>query len=427
MSLGVFFLLFFVLLLIGVPIYLSMLVPSIFYLALNNMSLMMIAQKCMNGLNSFTLIAIPFFIMAAQVMNSGSVTTRIFNFCRSLVGHFKGGLGYVNVLSSVIFSGMSGSAVADVGGLGQVEIKAMRDAGYDEGFTIGVTAASGTIGPIIPPSIPFVVYATYSGASTGALFMAGILPGAFMALVLCVMCYFMAKKTNSPSDKKATKKEIWKAFKDSILAILMPLIIIGGIWTGLVTPTEAALVAILYALIVSGLVFRELSFKKLGQIVMETIDNTMPIMLVIAAATIFSFIVSYERLDVILLNFFTNLTSSPMVILLCIDLMVIILGMFFDCTVIVMLLTPLLVPLAATFGLSMVHIGVIVVLNAMIGLITPPVGYSLYVLNSVTGYPVMKIARWCAVWMIPLVFTLLVITVCPEISLFIPKILGIIK
>ena len=416
MSLGVFFLLFFVLLLIGVPIYLSMLVPSIFYLALNNMSLMMIAQKCMNGLNSFTLIAIPFFIMAAQVMNSGSVTTRIFNFCRSLVGHFKGGLGYVNVLSSVIFSGMSGSAVADVGGLGQVEIKAMRDAGYDEGFTIGVTAASGTIGPIIPPSIPFVVYATYSGASTGALFMAGILPGAFMALVLCVMCYF-----------KATKKEIWKAFKDSILAILMPLIIIGGIWTGLVTPTEAALVAILYALIVSGLVFRELSFKKLGQIVMETIDNTMPIMLVIAAATIFSFIVSYERLDVILLNFFTNLTSSPMVILLCIDLMVIILGMFFDCTVIVMLLTPLLVPLAATFGLSMVHIGVIVVLNAMIGLITPPVGYSLYLLNSVTGYPVMKIARWCAVWMIPLVFTLLVITVWPEISLFIPKILGIIK
>ena len=173
--------------------------------------------------------------------------------------------------------------------------------------------------------------------------------------------------------------------------------------------------------------FREISFKKLGQIVMETIDNTMPIMLVIAAATIFSFIVSYERLDVILLNFFTNLTSSPMVILLCIDLMVIILGMFFDCTVIVMLLTPLLVPLAATFGLSMVHIGVIVVLNAMIGLITPPVGYSLYVLNSVTGYPVMKIARWCAVWMIPLVFTLLVITVCPEISLFIPKILGIIK
>lgn len=425
MNLGVFFLVFFALLLIGVPIYMSMLVPSILYLVINDMSLLMLAQKCMNGLNSFTLIAIPFFIMAAQVMNSGSVTNRIFDFCRSLVGHFKGGLGYVNVLSSVIFSGMSGSAVADVGGLGQVEIKAMRDAGYDEGFTIGVTAASGTIGPIIPPSIPFVVYATYSGASTGALFMGGILPGVFMALVLCVMCRYMAIKTNSPSSQRASLHERWSYFKDAVLAILMPLIIIGGIWTGKATPTEAALVAILYALIVSGLIYRELTPKKLFDVVMDTIDNTMPIMLVIVAATIFSFIVSYERLDTILLNFFVSLTDNRIVILLCINLMVLILGMFFDCTVIVMLLTPLLLPLAATYGLSMTHIGVIVVLNAMIGLLTPPVGYSLYVLNSVTGHPVSKIARWCLPWMVPLIATLLVITVFDGISLFIPRLMGI--
>ncbi|MCD8224537.1 MAG: TRAP transporter large permease [Clostridiales bacterium] len=425
MNLAVFFILFFALLLIGVPIYMSMLVPSILYLVLNDMSLLMLAQKCMNGLNSFTLIAIPFFIMAAQVMNSGSVTNRIFDFCRSLVGHFKGGLGYVNVLASVIFSGMSGSAVADVGGLGQVEIKAMRDAGYDESFTIGVTAASGTIGPIIPPSIPFVVYANYSGASTGALFMAGILPGVFMAIVLCFMCRFMAVKTNSPSSRRATLREMLQSFRRSILAMLMPLIIIGGIWTGVVTPTEAALVAIVYALIVSGLIYRELSPKKLFQIIMDTIDNTMPIMLVIVAATIFSFIVSYERLDTILFNFFTALTSSPTVILLCIDVMVLILGMFFDCTVIVMLLTPLLLPLAGAYGLSMTHIGVIVVLNAMIGLLTPPVGYSLYVLNSVTGHPVSKIASWCMPWMVPLVLTLLAITVFPQISLFIPTLLGI--
>lgn len=425
MNLAVFFIVFFALLLIGVPIYMSMLVPSILYLVINDMSLLMLAQKCMNGLNSFTLIAIPFFIMAAQVMNSGSVTNRIFDFCRSLVGHFKGGLGYVNVLSSVIFSGMSGSAVADVGGLGQVEIKAMRDAGYDEGFTIGVTAASGTIGPIIPPSIPFVVYATYSGASTGALFMAGILPGVFMAIVLCFMCRYMAIRTNSPSSQRASLRERWSYFKNSILAILMPLIIIGGIWTGKTTPTEAALVAILYALIVSGLIYRELTPKKLFDIIMDTIDNTMPIMLVIVAATIFSFIVSYERLDTILLNFFVSLTNNRIVILLCINLMVLILGMFFDCTVIVMLLTPLLLPLAAAFDLSMTHIGVIVVLNAMIGLLTPPVGYSLYVLNSVTGHPVSKIARWCMPWMVPLIATLLVITVFDGISLFIPRMMGI--
>lgn len=425
MSLGLFFVVFFALLLIGVPIYLSMLLPSIIYLWSNHMSLLMIAQKCMNGLNSYTLIAIPFFIMAASVMNHGSVTNRIFNFCRALVGHFKGGLGYVNVLSSVVFSGMSGSAVADVGGLGQVEIKAMRDAGYDDGFTIGVTAASGTIGPIIPPSIPFVVYATYSGASTGALFMAGILPGVFMAIVLCFMCYIIAHRQNNPSDPRASGAEIWKRFRESILAILMPLIIIGGIWTGVVTPTEAALLATVYALLVCGFVFRELKLKDLYEIIWDTIHNTMPIMLVIAAATIFSFIVSYERLDKILLNFFVNLTDNKYIILLCIDLMVLVLGMFFDCTVIVMLLTPLLLPLASTFGLSMIHIGVIVVLNAMIGLLTPPVGYSLYVLNSVTGYPVMKIAKWCIPWMIPLIFTLLVITLVPAISKWLPSLMGI--
>ena len=425
MSLGLFFVVFFALLLIGVPIYLSMLLPSIIYLVSNNMSLLMIAQKCMNGLNSYTLIAIPFFIMAASVMNHGSVTTRIFNFCRALVGHHRGGLGYVNVLASVIFAGMSGSAVADVGGLGQVEIKAMRDAGYDDGFTIGITAASGTIGPIIPPSIPFVVYATYSGASTGALFMAGILPGVFMALVLCVMCYFIAKKQNSPADPKSSGKEIWKSFKDSILALLLPIILIGGIWSGIATPTEAALLATVYALLVCSCVLKELRLKDLYEIIWDTIYNTMPIMLVIAGATIFSFIVSYERLDTILLNFFVGLTSNKYIILLCIDLMVLIMGMFFDCTVIVMLLTPLLIPLASSFGLSMVHIGVVVVLNAMIGLLTPPVGYSLYVLNSVTGYPVMKIAKWCVPWMIPLIFTLLVITLVPGISMWLPTLLGI--
>ena len=425
MSLGLFFVIFFALLLIGVPIYLSMLLPSIIYLVSNNMSLLMIAQKCMNGLNSYTLIAIPFFIMAASVMNHGSVTTRIFNFCRSLVGHHRGGLGYVNVLASVIFAGMSGSAVADVGGLGQVEIKAMRDAGYDDGFTIGITAASGTIGPIIPPSIPFVVYATYSGASTGALFMAGILPGVFMAIVLCVMCYFIAKRQNSPADPKSSGKEIWKSFKDSILALLMPIIIIGGIWSGIATPTEAALLATVYALLVCSCVLKELRLKDLYEIIWDTIYNTMPIMLVIAGATIFSFIVSSERLDTILLNFFVGLTSNKYIILLCIDLMVLIMGMFFDCTVIVMLLTPLLIPLASSFGLSMVHIGVVVVLNAMIGLLTPPVGYSLYVLNSVTGYPVMKIAKWCVPWMIPLIFTLLVITLVPGISMWLPVLLGI--
>lgn len=425
MSLAFFFILFFAMILGGIPIYVSMLVPSLIYIATNGLSLLLVAQKCMNGLNSFTLIAIPFFIMAANVMNTGSVTNRIFNFCEAMVGRFPGGLGYVNVLSSVIFSGMSGSAVADVGGLGQVEIKAMRDAGYDDGFTIGITAASGTVGPIIPPSIPFVVYATYAGVSTGGLFMAGLVPGVLMAAVLCLMCFLIAKKRRYKRDVFCTHKEIWISFKKAILALLMPIIIMGGIWTGVFTPTEAALVSIVYALIVSGLVYREQNWKTLVKIIKDTITNTMPIMMVIASASIFSFIVSYARVDKILLNTLLALTSSRWIILLIINVMVLILGMFFDCTVIVMLLTPLFIPLAAAYHISMVHLGVIVVLNAMIGLLTPPVGYSLYVLNSVTGYPVTKIAKWCAPWLVPLVLTLLLVTFIEPISMAIPHLAGI--
>ena len=425
MSIGIFFLIFLVFLLIGMPIYLAMLIPSVIYLTVQDMSLLMVVQKMVNSMNSFTMLAIPFFIMAAQVMNTGSVTNRIFDFARKLVGRFRGGLGYVNVLASVIFSGMSGSAVADVGGLGQVEIKAMREAGYEEDFTIGVTAASGTIGPIIPPSIPFVIYATYAGVSTGALFMAGILPGVMMALILCVMCFYMARKQNAPKDVAASFGEVVRSFKGSIGAMLMPLIIIGGIWTGIFTPTEAAMIATAYAILLSLFGYKDIKFRQLKDVIYETIDNTMPIMLVITSATIFSWIVSYERLDQQMFAFLTSFITSKTGILIVINIMVLVLGMFFDCSVIVMLLTPLIMPLAREYGISMIHMGVVIVLNAMIGLLTPPVGYSLYVLNSVTGHSVTKISKWCAPWLVPLAASLLLVTLWEPLCMTIPRLLGI--
>jgi len=292
-------------------------------------------------------------------------------------------------------------------------------------FNKSIADQTGTIGPIIPPSIPFVVYATYAGVSTGALFMAGIVPGIFMGLVLCVMCFLLSPKNHYPAGQKYSGKEIFDSFKRSFLALLMPAIIMGGIWSGICTPTEAALVSILYALIVSGLIYREQNIHTLAKIIRDTIINTMPIMMVIASATIFSFIVSYARVDKIMLGALTSLTNNKYVILLIIDLMVLVLGMFFDNTVIVMLLTPLLIPLAGTYGISMVHLGVIVVLNAMIGLLTPPVGYSLYVLSSVTNYPVMKLAKWISPWLVPLALTLLAVTFIEPISMAFPRALGI--
>ncbi len=421
MELVIFFALFMILMLIGAPIYMSLIVPSITYILMTgNLGINMMTQKMVVALNNFPLMAVPLFMLAANIMNQGSVTRRIFNFAKVCVGSHRGGLGYVNVFASLIFSGMSGSALADVGGLGQIEIKAMRDAGYDDNFTFGVTGASGTIGPIIPPSIPFAVFAGYAGVSTGALFMGGVIPGLIMAGCLCVYVFVAAKRKNYPTEPKPTGKQFFKALKEAWLSLLMPIIIIGGIWTGWFTATEAALVAIVYALIICMAIYRDFGIKRVPKILWDTAKTCVPVMLVVVGGTLFCWIITYEKLDKELLEALLALTSNKYVVLGLIGLVVLILGMFFEGTVITLLLIPMLMPICQQYGLNMIHLGVLITLGEMIGLLTPPVGMSLYVMSSTTGKKVGTIARSIMPWMIPLMATWLLVIFIEPLSTWLP-------
>lgn len=416
---------FLVLMFLGAPIYISMIIPSLIYFVMSEtMTTKVILLKMGTSLNSFPLMAIPFFMVAAEIMNNGGITDRIFEAARALVGRLRGGLGYVNILASVIFSGMSGSALADVGGLGQIELKAMREAGYDDEFSIGITAASGTIGPIIPPSIPFVVFGSYVSVSTGALFMGGIIPGVVLALTLSVMTFIYAKKKDYPRDEKRSFKEIFIAIKRGTLSMLMPLIIIGGIWSGKFTATEAAVVSILYAIILSVFVYRYISLRELPGVIMRAVYNVLPILSVVVGATLLSFVINFEKVDAMVLNLLTSITSSKYVVLLLINIIVLILGMFFEAIVAELLLAPILPIICASYGLDMIHVCVIIVLNLMIGLLTPPVGQSLFLLSTVTKRPVTELIGIIVPWLVPLTIALIVITYFEPAVMFLPRLCG---
>jgi tripartite ATP-independent transporter DctM subunit len=340
------------------------------------------------------------------------------------VGQYRGGLGYVNIVSSVIFSGMSGSAIADVGGLGQIEIKAMRDSGYDGEFTLGITMASSTVGPIIPPSIPMVVYASFAGISTGALFIGGIFPGVLMSVFLAVWCFIIAKRKNYPREKQTSIREKFTALRKSFLALLMPVIIIGGIWTGWFTPTEAAMVSIVYAIILTVFIYHDLKPVELLRIIKNALNNFLPTLLIVAGATLFAFIINFEKVDQVVMDFISNMTDNKYVVLIFINIFIVFHGMFFDSIVAILLMAPVISPLCSAYGISMIHIGVVIIFNLMIGLLTPPVGTSLYLISSLTGYKVTQVIRWAMPWLIPLFLTLILITYIDWFVLFLPRLLG---
>jgi tripartite ATP-independent transporter DctM subunit len=414
-----------VMLLMGFPIYLSLIGASVLYVLFNpELSMMLVIQKVISAPNSFPLLAVPFFIFAGQLMNTGGVTRRIFRFAENLVGHFRGGLGYVNVLASMIFAGMSGSAIADAGGLGLVEIKAMRDAGYDDDFSIGVTAASSLIGPIIPPSIPFVIFGAMANVSIGGLFVGGLLPGVLMGLTLSVMIFFIAKKRNYPVVAPASLRELALSFKDSILAILTPVIIIGGIWLGFFTPTEAAFVSIIYALVVITFAYREFKIRNLPRLILETIRMVAPSIMIVAGAAIFAWILSYEKVDKAFMSLLFGFTTNKYLILLIMNVLLIFIGCFVDIVAAIMIMLPILLPISTAIGLHPIHLGVILVLNLMIGLLTPPVGMVLYILSSMTKKTVGEIIKMVTPWLVPLVIALLFVTFIPDLVLFLPNLLG---
>ncbi|MGQ4879955.1 TRAP transporter large permease [Billgrantia sp. LNSP4103-1] len=411
----------FTLLVMGFPIAVSLAGSCLLYVYLTGrVPDIVVAHRMINGIDSFPLLAIPFFILAGNLMNHGGITTRIFDFARALMGWMRGGLGHVNVGASIVFSGMSGAAVADAGGLGTIEIKAMRDAGYDKEFAVGITAASSTIGPIIPPSLPMVIYGVMAGASVGQLFAAGLIPGLLMGASLMIMIAILARRRGYPRDASFSPGLVWLTFKRAFLSLLTPVIIVGGIITGAFTPTESAIAAVVYALLLGTVVYRILTWRRLLKVSMETIETTAVILLIVAAASIFAWILTSNQVTRHVMELLGPFSDNPIAILLLINLVLIVVGCFMETIAAITILVPVLLPLAVNAGVDPVHFGVIMVLNLMIGLLTPPVGMVLYVLSRVSNISFEQCMRGTLPFLVPLVIALLLVTFVPAISMWLP-------
>ena len=412
-----------VLMSVGFPVALSMGLTSVVTLgALRGFTEIpwdILAQRFMYGVTNFTLLAIPFFILAGRLCNEAQITDRIFEFAKTMVGHFKGGLGHVNILGSMIFAGMSGSAVADAGGLGNMEIKAMVDEGYDLAFSTAVTAASATIGPIIPPSIPMVIYGAMAGESIAKLLIAGFFPGILMGLMMMVLLVAMAPFYGWQAKRRASVTQIFATAKRGFLPLMAPLILIGGIVTGVFTPTEAAAIAVCYALFM-GMVYRTLTWRKLLRVLKDSMLDTSIILFIVGASSMYSWVIARYQVTDAIVEWMGSTVSSPLVFMLYVNIFLLIVGCFIDATPALFVLTPVFMPIVKQFGIDPIHFGVIMVFNLMIGLVTPPVGTVLYTLMRVTGLSLERISIAMIPWYVPLAVTLVIIVLFPGLSTWLP-------
>lgn len=425
MAIVVMFVVFIILLLVGAPIYVSLSLSSLAYLALTPALTLDMAVKTMaEGLNNFTLLSIPFFILAGNIMNQSGMTTRLFRFARSIVGGFDGGLAHVNVLTSVLFAGMSGSAIADAGGIGSMQITAMEENGFDTEFSIGITASSSLIGPIIPPSIPMLVYAVLASSSITALFAGGVLPGVLMALALMVQVYFVSKKRHYPRDVDFSIRRVGKTAIEAFWGILAPVILLGGILSGVFTATEGAVIVTIYSLIIGLFVYRGLNGKKLMKIFFDTCETTITITLILAASSLFAWILAYEGLPQKVAQVLLSLTGNPTLIMLLITVLMLIVGTFMEAGAAMTILLPVILPVIDAVGISRIHLGVSVVLTLMIGLLTPPVGLVLFVLAKTRKVSVQRVIKGTLPFLIPLAVVALLVALIPQISLLIPSLLA---
>ena len=409
-----------VFLLLGVPVFAAIGLASAIYLVINNIPVLISVQQMFDGIDKFPLLAVPFFILAGNLMNAAEITDRLFAFARSLVGHVRGGLGHVNIVASLIFSGMSGTAVADAGGLGTVELKAMRDQGYDTRFAIGITAASSTIGPIIPPSLAMVVYGVVGNVSIGKLFVAGILPGLLMAACLHIMVWYFALRRGYPRDPRASLPQITRTFRSSFLALMTPVIIVGGIIGGVVTPTEAAVVAVLYAFFVGVVAYRTLNVENVLSVLRESFETTAITMIMVAASVLFGWILVRENVASQFAETMLQVATEPWQALLILNVILLIAGVFMETIAVILILTPILTPTLAAFGIDPVHFGVVMVLNLMIGLMTPPIGLLLFVMARIGKLDLLDTTRAVLPFLLPLFVVLILISVFPWIPLFLP-------
>jgi TRAP-type C4-dicarboxylate transport system permease large subunit len=461
---------FLLLLILGTPVAVSMAVASLAYLVIYGVAPDIIAaQRMIAGVESFPLIAVPFFILAGNLMNIAGVTGRIYKFALSLVGWMKGGLAQVNIIGSVVFSGMSGTALADAAGIGTIEIKAMKDHGYPVEAAVGVTAASATLGPIFPPSLPFVIYGMMANASIGALFMAGIIPGVVMTVLMMLTVYIFAKRKGWGSDTPFELKQLlaaslevvivlafpvaiylmilagmsvniavliglavlvaldWYFDFSAVMALMTPVLLIGGMTMGWFTPTEAAVAAVLWSLFLGLVRYRTMTVRTLAKASFDTIETTASVLFIVTAASIFAWLLTVSQAAQLFSDFMFGLTDNWWTFLIIVNILLLVVGAFLDTIAAISILVPILMPVAARYGIDPVHLGVVITLNLMIGLLTPPVGMVLFVLSRISKLSVEKTTLAILPWMIPLFLALGLITFIPAITMWLPTQLGLIR
>lgn len=411
---------------IGMPIAFSIILSSVAYLAIAGQDIALAGEQILTGTyKSFVLLAVPLFIVAANIMNAGTISDRLLSFCVAVVGRFRGGMGHVNVVASLIFSGMSGSAVADAAGIGKIIIQMMtKDGRYPAGYAAAITAASATIGPIIPPSIPMVLYALVSNQSIGFLFLGGIVPGLVMGVVLMAMNWRVAHKRDIPLETAVAVRELPAITFNAFPALLMPAILLWGIYGGVTTPTEAAGVAAAYALVLAGIFYRTLSFKSLYEILVDSARSSAAVGLVIGGALILNYVVASENIPNQMADVLVGLDVHPLVFFLGVNVLLLALGAILDATTIILVILPLFLPSAERLGIDLVHFGVIAVINCMIGLITPPYGILLFVINAVTDIPLGEIIREVWGFIVVLIGAMVLLILVPDLVLWLPRLFG---
>ncbi|EIJ71829.1 TRAP transporter large permease subunit [Pasteurella bettyae] len=413
-----------VIMFLGTPVGWSLLIATLLYFAMTRWNVSNSASiKLVESLNSFPLLSVPFFILTGILMNSGGITERIFNFAKALLGHYTGGMGHVNIGASLIFSGMSGSALADAGGLGQLEIKAMRDNGYDDDICGGITAASCIIGPLVPPSISMIIYGVISNQSIAKLFVAGFVPGVLVTIALMIMNHYVSKRRGYARTPKATLEERCQAFKKAIWAVLTPVLIIGGIFSGLFTPTEAAVISALYSTIIGMFVYKELDLKGLFKSCVEALAITGVTVLMVMTVTFFGDMIAREQVAMRIGEMFMSVADSQLMVLVMINLLLLFLGMFIDALALQFLVLPMLIPIAVQFDIDLIFFGVMTLLNMMIGILTPPMGMALFVVARVGNMSVSTVTKGVLPFLIPIFITLVLITLFPQIITFIPNLI----
>ena len=407
---------------LGFPVVLAIGLPSIAYLLLNDLPLQMVAQRTLYALDSFPLVAVPVFLFVGSLMNTAGISKHIYRFADTAVGRLPGGLAQVNIFGSLVFAGMSGSALADIGGIGRIEIDAMKSKGFNPAFASAVTSASAIVGPIFPPSIPLILYGTVTGVSVIQLLLGGILPGLLCVAALMIMTAWLSVRRGYPrADRWPGWARLWADMKPALPALMAPVILIGGMLAGWFTPTEIAAVTVAYALLISSLFYRELTWTRLIGAALETLRASSAILIIVAVAALFGWVLSVEQVPQAMTKFMLSISTEPWVLLLLVNVLLLVVGMFLDSTTAILVIAPIIAKPLMAAGVDPVHLGMVVIFNLMIGLLTPPMGLALFLVADIAKVRMQDVLREMLPFYVPLVVTLLLITFVPAITLWLPR------